>query len=193
MKEIPTAPCCNPKVPYLYFSHTIKGQPYNMAMLKRILDEKMTLLDYEPITDDHGKRLIFFLQLCRLRGDDRQPLWALGRRLNEEGIDTYISDVRMTHKYQSLQEAREDITRIGQRIQEDRLPKALTPLVIAFTGNGQVSRGAQSIAKHLPHEMIPAKELPTYFNTHEAKNDRVYLCVIEEADMVVPNDPRRDL
>ena len=31
---------------YLYFSHTAKAQPYNMPMLKRILDLKATLLDY---------------------------------------------------------------------------------------------------------------------------------------------------
>ncbi len=187
VKEIP-ARLLQPNRAYLYFSHTIKGQPYNMAMLKKILDENMTLLDYEPITNDAGKRLIFFSSFAGYAGMI-DSLWALGRRLNEEGLDTAISDVRMTHKYTSLTEAQEDIRRIGKKIEEDGLPKALTPLVIAFTGNGQVSQGAQSIAKLMPHEMIPARELPTYFDTHEAKTDRVYLSVIEEADMVEPNDP----
>jgi len=42
-----------PGIPHLFFSHTIKGQSYNMDMLKKFLDTKTTLLDYERIIDDN--------------------------------------------------------------------------------------------------------------------------------------------
>ena len=41
---------------YGFFSHTIKGQPHNMAMLKDLVEKNCTLFDYELITDDEGRR-----------------------------------------------------------------------------------------------------------------------------------------
>ena len=40
---------------YIFFSHTIKGQDYNMPMLKRIMDVGATLIDYERVIDDKGE------------------------------------------------------------------------------------------------------------------------------------------
>jgi saccharopine dehydrogenase (NAD+, L-lysine-forming) len=45
---------------YVFFSHTIKGQPYNMPMLKKMLELGCTLIDYEKVTAENGRRLIFF-------------------------------------------------------------------------------------------------------------------------------------
>jgi alanine dehydrogenase len=39
---------------YLFFSHTIKGQKHNMAMLRELMSEECTLLDYEKITKTRG-------------------------------------------------------------------------------------------------------------------------------------------
>ncbi len=41
------------------FSHVIKGQPYNMPMLKAMMQAKCQLIDYEKIANEEGKRLIF--------------------------------------------------------------------------------------------------------------------------------------
>src|SRR5512138_2318209 len=43
---------------YMFFSHVIKGQPHNMPMLKRLTELKCTLIDYERVVDEMGKRLI---------------------------------------------------------------------------------------------------------------------------------------
>ncbi|HRR23555.1 MAG TPA: alanine dehydrogenase, partial [Bacteroidia bacterium] len=45
---------------YLYFSHTIKKQPHNREMLKKIIRDKITLVDYECLVDDHENRIIGF-------------------------------------------------------------------------------------------------------------------------------------
>ena len=58
IKEMPI-PFYKKGVAYVFFSHTIKGQKYNMPMLRRIMDLGCTLIDYERITDDYGRRLVF--------------------------------------------------------------------------------------------------------------------------------------
>ncbi|MFU8807023.1 MAG: hypothetical protein ACNA8W_24660, partial [Bradymonadaceae bacterium] len=45
---------------YMFFSHTMKGQPQNMPMLQKLIDVGASLFDYELITDDDGRRLVFF-------------------------------------------------------------------------------------------------------------------------------------
>ncbi|MGH2571356.1 MAG: hypothetical protein ACRDGR_09030, partial [bacterium] len=50
VKEIPPALLERGKT-YLFFSHTIKGQPHNMPLLRRVLELGITLIDYERITD----------------------------------------------------------------------------------------------------------------------------------------------
>src|SRR5262249_30315861 len=42
---------------HLCFAQVIKGQPYNMPLLKTLLERKATLIDYEPIVDDAGTRI----------------------------------------------------------------------------------------------------------------------------------------
>ena len=83
VKEIPPARF-RPGGAYCFFSHTIKGQPYNMGMLARLRELGCTLLDYELVKDDQGRRLIFFGRHAGLAGM-LDSLWALGRRLAEEG------------------------------------------------------------------------------------------------------------
>jgi len=53
---------------YVFFSHVSKGQPFNMPMLSRMMELGCNLIDYEKITDDQGKRLIFFGRYAGLAG-----------------------------------------------------------------------------------------------------------------------------
>ena len=55
---------------YVFFSHVIKGQPYNMPMLKEMMNKKCTLIDYEKISDRQNRRLIFFWPLRRTGWND---------------------------------------------------------------------------------------------------------------------------
>ena len=84
VKEIPTADLI-PGQAYCFFSHTIKGQMFNMPMLKRMLDLRDTLIDYEKVVDKEGKRIIFFGRFAGYAGTI-DTFWALGRRLDWEGI-----------------------------------------------------------------------------------------------------------
>ena len=59
VKEIPPAHLI-PGKSYLFFSHTIKNQPYNKSLLQAIVDKKITLLDYECFRDATGERMVGF-------------------------------------------------------------------------------------------------------------------------------------
>ena len=56
VKEIPTK-LLRPGKTYVYFSHVIKGQPYNMPMLRRLMELGCSLVDYEKIADDQGAEI----------------------------------------------------------------------------------------------------------------------------------------
>ncbi|RKO96788.1 Formate/glycerate dehydrogenase catalytic domain-like protein [Caulochytrium protostelioides] len=60
VKEVPAAQLLRNKT-YCFFSHTRKGQPYNMPLLRAVLDKQVRLVDYELMTDaESGKRLVQF-------------------------------------------------------------------------------------------------------------------------------------
>ncbi|MCF8304459.1 MAG: hypothetical protein K9I94_14385, partial [Bacteroidales bacterium] len=97
---------------YVFFSHVIKGQSYNMPMLKTIIDKGCTLIDYEKIEDESGKRLIFFGRFAGLAGMINS-LWSLGLRLKEYGYETPFLEIKQAHKYDSLAEAKKVISEVG--------------------------------------------------------------------------------
>ena len=79
IKEIP-AKRLLPGKTYLFFSHTIKGQPHNMPLLQRLLKLNCQLIDYERVVDAHNRRLIFFGEHAGLAGMI-DTLAVLGQRL----------------------------------------------------------------------------------------------------------------
>jgi saccharopine dehydrogenase (NAD+, L-lysine-forming) len=45
---------------YLFFSHTAKKQPYNRVLLKEVVRQEITLMDYEYLTSNQGIRVVAF-------------------------------------------------------------------------------------------------------------------------------------
>ncbi|MCD4655255.1 hypothetical protein K8T06_15140, partial [bacterium] len=148
VKEIPADRILENKC-YVYFSHVVKGQPYNMSMLQTMLDRKCVLVDYEKIEDDKGFRLIFFGRYAGLAGMV-ESLHSLGQRLDHENISNPFSKIKQPRDYSSLSEIKKAVTDVGVDIRRNGLPKLLTPFVCGFTGYGNVSKGAQEIYDLLP-------------------------------------------
>jgi saccharopine dehydrogenase (NAD+, L-lysine-forming) len=184
IKEIPLE-VLEPGKTYIFFSHTIKGQRDNMPMLERLLALGCQLIDYEKIVDDTGRRLVFFGNYAGLAGMI-DTLWALGKRLEWEEIESPFRHIEQTHRYRTLAGARAAIQEVGQHIIRSGLPDALTPFVCGFAGYGNVSRGAQEIFDLLPVREIAASDLAT-FDEHDPH--RVYKVVFSEQDMVEPVAP----
>ncbi|MDC6387129.1 NAD(P)-dependent oxidoreductase [Maribacter sp. PR1] len=59
VKEVPIKALI-PHKKYFFFSHTIKKQPYNRALLQAILEKNIELYDHEVITNKQEQRLVAF-------------------------------------------------------------------------------------------------------------------------------------
>ncbi|MDY0101772.1 MAG: bifunctional lysine ketoglutarate reductase /saccharopine dehydrogenase family protein [Lentimicrobium sp.] len=185
VKEIPVQ-VFEPDKTYVFFSHVTKGQPYNMPMLKRMMELNCNLIDYEKISDEQGKRLIFFGRYAGLAGMINS-LWALGLRLKEYGIDTPFLKISQAHKYKTLDEAKIIISAVGQEIAEKGLPIELQPFTIGFTGNGNVSQGAQEIIGLLPVLEISPESLLELSNRKALPNNLIYKIIFNEQHLSAHN------
>ncbi len=186
IKEVPPHRILADKT-YIFFAHVIKGQPHNMPMLRQLLAQRCTLIDYEKVTDEHGRRLIFFGRHAGQAGM-LDTLWALGQRLDWEGMANPFSAIRVAHEYPDLATAKRAVHQAGERIHTDGLPAALTPLVFGFTGYGNVSQGAQDVFDELAPVTVEPDDLSRLF---AAPPDpyTLYKVVFKEEHMVEPTDP----
>ncbi|MEI8204492.1 MAG: bifunctional lysine ketoglutarate reductase /saccharopine dehydrogenase family protein [Bacteroidota bacterium] len=167
---------------YVFFSHVIKGQSYNMPMLKRMMELGCNLIEYEKIIDEQAKRLIFFGRYAGLAGMINS-FWAWGMRLKYFGFESKLLKIKQAYQYHSLKEAREDISAVGQMIAEEGIPHELRPFVIAFTGYGNVSQGAQEICGLLPVKEISPEKLLTLKTRKNTPDNIVYKVIFKEEDM----------
>jgi alpha-aminoadipic semialdehyde synthase len=172
VKEIPMQHF-QPRKTYVFFAHVIKGQPYNMAMLRRMMELGCNLIDYEKVTDETGHRLIFFG-------------WHAGV---VSMIANPFSAIRSTLTYGSLAEVREEVRRVGERIKTEGLPQAITPLIVGVAGYGNVGRGIQEILSDLPTIEIEPADVARIGNDPRASNRAIYRVLFKEEHAVAPNDP----
>ena len=178
VKEMPLTIFENHKT-YMFFSHTIKGQEYNIPLLKKMIAKKINLIEYEKVTDDANRRLIFFGRFAGLAGMINS-LWSFGLRLKEKSIITPFLSLKQSHQYHSLEEAKDAIKAVGKDIEEKGLPTGLEPLVIGITGYGNVAKGAMEIADLLPIKEISPEELLTMSEKNSFDNRVVYRVVFKE-------------
>jgi saccharopine dehydrogenase (NAD+, L-lysine-forming) len=121
-----------PNKKYIFFSHTLKKQPYNRDLLKAILDKKIQLIDYEVIKNRIGKRLIGFGRYAGIVGA-YNGFRALGIKNN-----SYF--LKPAHQCSNRLEIEEELKKVI-------LP---TKTKIILTGFGRVGYGAREIMNLLP-------------------------------------------
>ncbi len=184
VKEIPIPLLQNDKT-YIFFSHTIKGQDYNMPLLQKMLDLNATLIDYEAITNEDGKRLVFFGKYAGLAGMI-DALYGYGIRLQNLGYETPLLKLKPAYEYKSVEEAKEEIAKVGKEIEAKGMPVDKAPFVFGFMGYGNVSQGAQEIFDVLPHEVIDPDELK---NLEDKSNNFFYKVIFKEEHLVEPKNP----
>ncbi|MGD0710849.1 MAG: bifunctional lysine ketoglutarate reductase /saccharopine dehydrogenase family protein [Bacteroidales bacterium] len=186
VKEIPLN-TFEPNKTYIFFSHVIKGQKQNMPMLKKMMELKCNLIDYEKVVDEQNKRLIFFGKYAGLAGMINS-FWALGLRLKYYGYESKLLKIKQARHYHSLADAKNDISAVGELIAENGIPEELRPFVIGFTGYGNVSQGAQEICGLLPVKEISPEKLLTLKHRKQLPNNIIYKVIFKEEDLVEPLD-----
>ena len=185
VKQVPVSNLL-PDRTYVFFSHTIKAQPENMELLDAILERNVRMIDYETINKDglrSAPRLIAFGGYAG-RAGLIDGMRGLGERLLNLGYSTPLLSLGSSYMYQSLDLAKQAVADMGKGIAAGGIPKDFAPLVVGFTGNGNVSQGAQEIFRLLPHKMVTVEELPHL----EPRRDLVYGVVAEEEAMVRKKD-----
>jgi alanine dehydrogenase len=122
IKEVPID-LLAPGKTYLFFSHTLKKQPYNKKLLQAALQKKIRLIDYEALKDKQGNRLVAFGRYAGIVGA-YNGLWTYGKR----------------YKKFALRRAYEcfDVNDLKLELGKVQLP----PVKIALTGAGRVGKGA---------------------------------------------------
>lgn len=187
VKEIPER-WFRPGGVYLYFSHTVKGQEKNMPMLRRLVELGCSLIDYERVVDDAGRRLIFFSWFAGAAGMV-DTLHVLGRRLDWLGLENPFSDFPPTWRHGSLPAVAASLEGVSARIRAGGLPRELAPFVVGFAGYGNVARGAWHVFDQLPVEEVAPEDLPRLPPQGSGPNDRLFKVVFREEHMVAPRDP----
>jgi alpha-aminoadipic semialdehyde synthase len=187
VKEIPLH-FYRPDKTYIFFSHTIKGQEYNMPLLKKMMGLKCNLIDYERIVNEKNQRLIFFGKYAGIAGMI-ESLHALGQKLEKKEIKTPFSKIKQAYKYNSIEEARQELKKISDKIKKNGLPKELQPMVVGFAGYGNVSQGAQEIFDILPFKTITPEEISNINQKYKTElENHLFKVVFKEKDLVKPKN-----
>ncbi len=184
VKEMPSSVFAPGKT-YMFFSHTIKGQPDNMPMLKTLMERKCSLIDYEKIVDGKGRRKVFFGPFAGQAGMI-DSLWTLGRRLEWEGISSPFQKVKQTINYTNLEKALTKMESVGMVISNQGLPENSVPMVVGVLGYGNVAKGALQVLDQLPCIQIEPKDLKNFINQGSFSSRHIYKVVFTEKDLVQP-------
>ncbi len=184
IKEIPEASFRKGGT-YVFFSHTIKGQPKNMPMLKRMMELGCDLIDYERVIDEKNRRLIFFGWHAGVAGMV-ESLVSLGRRLQSEGVETPFAALKRPLEYASIREMKIALEVIGRWIRLDGLPDSILPVTIGFAGYGHVSQGAQEMLDLFPTKVISPNELKSVTGCNADAKHTIFKTVFREEDIAVP-------
>jgi saccharopine dehydrogenase (NAD+, L-lysine forming) len=140
IKEVPVDTLIADKT-YLFFSHTIKKQPYNKKLLQAVLQKKIRLIDYEVLRDRLGNRLVAFGRFAGIVGA-YNGLWTYGKRTN-------LFTMRRAHECFDINDLKLELRKV-------KLP----PIKIILTGGGRVGKGSMEtldtagIRKVNPHDFL---------------------------------------
>lgn len=164
VKEVPIESLI-PNKKYFFFSHTIKKQPYNRALLQAILEKNIELYDHETIVNEKGFRLIGF-----------------GYYAGVVGAYNGFRTIGLTTEAFSLPKAgtlksKKDLK---THLKEIRLPN----LKIVLTGSGKVAKGAKEML-----DAMAIKEVGVESYLNETFTEPVY-CSIDVLDYNKRKDGR---
>ncbi len=162
VKEVPVESLI-PEKTYLFFSHTIKEQPYNRSMLKAILKKKIELIDYETLTHDNGRRILGF-----------------GRYAGIVGAYNGLLTWGQKHKSFSLKPAHKckDFAEMKAELDAMEVPK----IKMVITGGGRVSHGAMEVLEHCKIKKLSPSEFLDY------QGEKAVYCLLEDGDLFERKD-----
>jgi saccharopine dehydrogenase (NAD+, L-lysine-forming) len=128
---------------YCFFSHTIKKQAHNVLLMKKLIEQKIQMIDYETLTDKNHNRIIGFGRYAGIVG-------------------AYNGILGYGRKYDLFQIKPANLCRDRAEMEEELKRVKLPNIKIALTGGGRVANGAIEtlsalrIRKVTPEEFLMA-------------------------------------
>jgi alpha-aminoadipic semialdehyde synthase len=174
---------------YMIFSHTIKGQPQNMPLLKECIKRGITLIDYEKITDSHERRLVYFGRFAGICGLI-DSLHYLGKKLEWKGIRNPFTLIQPAYKYGSLRRAKEAMAALDSEIRRRGFDKRLSPFIIGITGHGHVSEGVQKILEPLNPIEIHPRDMQGFIKHQKPIHKKLYKIVFLREEKLRSKDKK---
>ncbi|MGB5943656.1 MAG: NAD(P)-dependent oxidoreductase [Leeuwenhoekiella sp.] len=138
VKEVPIEALVAGKK-YMFFSHTIKKQPYNRDLLRAVLEKNIELYDHEALTAKSGLRLVGF-----------------GRYAGLVGAYNGIRAFCLREKIIDLPKV---VALSGMEAMFTQLAKVKLPNIkIALTGSGRVAQGAVEVLEIMNIEKVSVED-----------------------------------
>ena len=125
VKEVPKSSLIANKT-YFYFSHTIKEQPYNRELLLKMMELNISMVDYEVLKNQKGKRLLGFGRYAGIVGAYNGFLTY--------GLKSGKYNLKAAHNCEDRVEMEGEMSKIK-----------LSNEKIIVTGNGRVGNGILEI------------------------------------------------
>ncbi len=122
IKEVPPEKLI-PHKKYFFFSHTIKKQAHNKALMHGLIQKEITLIDYETLRWKNGDRVLGFGRFAGIVGA-YNGLITWGKKFK-------TFDMKPAYLCQDYEELKRELKKLK-----------LTAIKIILTGNGRVSLGA---------------------------------------------------
>jgi len=135
-----------PDKKYLFFAHIAKKQEHNKPLIKALMQKKITMVDYEYLTDKQNRRLVAFGYWAGVVGAyNGMRAW---------GLRTKEFEIKPANEYHDKKEMYETLANLQ-----------IKPLKIVITGGGRVATGAVETLKAFGiKEVIPEEFLTQNFN-----------------------------
>jgi alanine dehydrogenase len=141
VKEVPIDQLI-PEKTYFFFSHTIKKQPKNKALLQAVLAKSIRLIDYELLKNPQGERVVAFGRWAGVVGA-YNAFWTYGKK-------TGLYELRRASACKDLEDLKVELRKV-----------VLPPIKIIVTGSGRVGKGALEILAILGLREVEPQEFLT--------------------------------
>ena len=127
VKEVPIDQLIANKT-YFFFSHTIKKQPYNRLLLKKMIELNIRMIDYEALLDQYNSRLLGFGRYAGIVGGYNALLTY--------GLKTNRFKIKPAYLCKGITDLEQQIPKITLKHEK-----------ILVTGKGRVGRGVIEMMK----------------------------------------------
>jgi alpha-aminoadipic semialdehyde synthase len=139
IKEPPVASIMPGQV-HIAFSHTIKGQSYNMPLLQKFIDVGATLFDYETIVNERGARTIAFGRFAGIAGAI-DTFAIAGQKLSLINMQNDVQKIKQTYQYNGIEDIKQAFAQLDLQKGE--------PVRVLIVGTGNVGKGAEEVCRWL--------------------------------------------